>query len=46
MLEYGFDVDLIADGQIHRFKGPEDRRPNCWCVYRGDHALSVIGKAA
>ena len=37
MLEYGFDVHPISDGKIHRFKGPEDKKPNGWYVFHGDH---------
>ena len=37
MLEYGFDVYPEPDGQIHRFKGPEDKKPNGWYVFHGDH---------
>ena len=37
MLEYGFDVYPISDGEIHRFKGPEDKKPNGWYVFHGDH---------
>ncbi|MCH9005694.1 MAG: toprim domain-containing protein [Proteobacteria bacterium] len=37
MLQYGFDVHPIPDGEIHRFKGPGDKRPNCWYAYHGDH---------
>ncbi len=37
MLEHGFDVYPELDGQIHRFKGPEDKRPNGWYVFHGDH---------
>lgn len=27
--------DIINDGQIHRFKGPDDRNKNCWYVSHG-----------
>jgi len=37
MLEYGFDVDPVSDGEIHRFKGPEDKKLNGWYVLHGDH---------
>ena len=37
MLEYGFDVHPISDGQFHRFKGPEDKKPNRWYIFHGDH---------
>jgi putative DNA primase/helicase len=37
MLEHGFDVHPIPDGKIHRFRGPEDKRPNAWYVFHGDH---------
>lgn len=37
MLEYGFDVHIVPDGQIHRFRGPSDKRPNGWYVCHGDH---------
>jgi len=37
MLEYGFDVDPVSDGEIHRFKGPEDKKLNGWYVFHGDH---------
>jgi putative DNA primase/helicase len=37
MLEYGFAVEPVADGKIHRFKGPGDKRPNGWYVFHGDH---------
>ena len=37
MLEYGFDVHPISDGEIHRFKGPEDKKQNGWYVVHGDH---------
>ena len=37
MLEYGFSIDPVADGKIHRFKGPDDKRPNGWYVFHGDH---------
>ena len=37
MLEYGFDVYPISDGEIHRFKGPEDKKQNGWYVLHGDH---------
>ncbi len=37
MLEYGFDVHLEPDGQIHRFKGPDDKRPNGWYILDSNH---------
>jgi len=37
MLEYGFDVYPEPDGQIHRFKGPDDKRQNGWYIYDVDH---------
>lgn len=37
MLQHGFDVHPVPDGEIHRFKGPGDKRPNCWYAYHGDH---------
>ena len=37
MLEYGFDVHPVSDGQFHRFKGPEDKKLNGWYVFHGDH---------
>ena len=37
MLEYGFDVYPVSDGEIHRFKGPEDKKSNGWYVCHGDH---------
>ncbi len=37
MLEYGFDVHPVSDGEIHRFKGPEDKKLNGWYVCHGDH---------
>ena len=37
MLEHGYDVYPIADGAIHRFKGPDDKKPNAWYVFHGDH---------
>ena len=37
MLEYGFDVHPVLDGAIHRFRGPEDKKPNGWYVFHGDH---------
>ena len=37
MLEYGFDVYPEPDGQIHRFKGPDDKRQNGWYICDGDH---------
>jgi len=37
MLEYGFDVHPEPDGQIHRFKGPDDKRRNGWYICDGDH---------
>ena len=37
MLEHGFDVYPEPDGQIHRFKGPDDKRQNGWYVFHGDH---------
>jgi len=37
MLEYGFDVDPVSDGEIHRFKGPEDKKLNGWYVLHGNH---------
>ncbi len=37
MLEYGFDVYPVSDGEIHRFKGPEDKKANGWYVLHGDH---------
>ena len=37
MLQYGFDIDPISDGEIHRFKGPEDKKRNGWYVLHGDH---------
>jgi len=37
MLEHGFDVDPVSDGQIHRFKGPEDKRHNGWYICDSDH---------
>ena len=36
MLEYGFDVYPVADGQLHRFKGPDDKRQNGWYVLYDD----------
>lgn len=37
MLEHGYDVHPIPDGAIHRFKGPDDKKPNGWYVFHGDH---------
>lgn len=37
MLHHGFDVHPIPDGDIHRFKGPEDKNRNGWYVFHGDH---------
>jgi putative DNA primase/helicase len=37
MLQHGFDVYPIPDGEIHRFKGPEDKNRNGWYVFHGDH---------
>ena len=37
MLEHGFDVYPVSDGQIHRFRGPEDKEPNGWYVCHGSH---------
>ncbi len=37
MLEYGFDVYPEPDGQIHRFKGPDDKRQNGWYICDVDH---------
>ncbi len=37
MLEYGFDVYPVSDGEIHRFRGPEDKKPNGWYVFHGDY---------
>ena len=37
MLEHGFDVYPVADGLIHRFKGPDDKKPNGWYIFHGDH---------
>jgi len=37
MLEHGFDVDPVSDGEIHRFKGPEDKKLNGWYVLHGNH---------
>ncbi len=37
MLAHGFDVYPVSDGEIHRFKGPEDQKPNGWYVLHGDH---------
>ena len=37
MLEYGFDVHPVLDGEIHRFRGPEDKKLNGWYVFHGDH---------
>ena len=37
MLEYGFDVYPEPDGQIHRFKGPDDKRHNGWYICDVDH---------
>ena len=37
MLEYGFDVDPVSDGEIHRFKGPDDKRHNGWYICDADH---------
>ena len=37
MLEHGFDVYPVSDGEIHRFRGPEDKEPNGWYVFHGDH---------
>jgi putative DNA primase/helicase len=37
MLEYGFDVYPEPDGQIHRFKGPDDKRPNGWYFLDSNH---------
>ncbi len=45
MLEYGFDVHPIADGEFHRFKGPGDKRPNGWYVFHGDHGAFGNHKA-
>lgn len=36
MLQHGFDVHPIADGKVHRFKGPDDRRKNGWYIFFGD----------
>ena len=36
MLEYGIDVYPVADGQLHRFKGPDDKRQNGWYVLYHD----------
>ena len=36
MLEYGFDVNPVSDGEIHRFKGPEDKKLNGWYVFHGN----------
>lgn len=35
MLEHGYDIHPIADGQIHRFRGPDDKNKNGWYVYHG-----------
>ena len=35
MLEYGFDVHPVLDGEIHRFRGPEDTKQNGWYVCHG-----------
>jgi len=32
MLAYGYDVYPVADGELHRFKGPDDKRHNGWYV--------------
>lgn len=37
MLEYGFDIYPEPDGQIHRFKGPDDKRHNGWYICDVDH---------
>jgi putative DNA primase/helicase len=37
MLEHGFDVEPIPDGEFHRFKGPEDKNRNGWYVFHGNH---------
>ena len=37
MLQHGFDVRPISDGVIHRFKAPNDKKPNGWYVFHGDH---------
>ena len=37
MLEHGFDVHPVSDGEIHRFKGPDDKKLNGWYVFHGDH---------
>ncbi len=37
MLAHGFDVYPVSDGEIHRFKGPEDKKANGWYVCHGDH---------
>ena len=37
MLEHGFDVYPVSDGEFHRFKRPDDKRHNGWYVYNGDH---------
>lgn len=37
MLEHDFDVQPIADGKIHRFRGPDDKHRNGWYVFHGDY---------
>jgi putative DNA primase/helicase len=37
MLEHGFEFDPVPDGKFHRFRGPDDKRENCWCIFYGDH---------
>ena len=37
MLEYGFDVYPVSDGEFHRFKGPDDKRHNGWYVFNSTY---------
>ena len=39
MLEHGFDVYPEPDGQIHRFKGPDDKRLNGWYICDVNHGV-------
>ena len=37
MLAHGFDIYQVSDGEIHRFKGPDDKHHNGWYICHGDH---------
>lgn len=46
MISHGFEpqCEVVADGRIHRFKGPDDHRENAWFILWGEpRAAGVFG---